>query len=89
MGARRVVSREERRARLARRHRLIPAERTDDVAVIADDVVALHSSDPATVYLSVIVRMEHPEIAAIEHALYNDRNVVRHHAMRRTMGVMT
>ncbi len=89
MGARRVVSDEERRARLARRHRLIRAERTDDIPTIADDVVALHSSDPATVYVSALVRMEHPEIAATERALYDDRTVIRHHAMRRTMWVMT
>lgn len=40
---------EERRARLAARHRLLPAARTDDPAQIADDLVALHSSDPVTV----------------------------------------
>ncbi|MGI9643934.1 MAG: winged helix DNA-binding domain-containing protein, partial [Ilumatobacteraceae bacterium] len=85
---RRVPDR-ERRARLARRHRLTPAGRTDDVEAIFDDLVALHSSDPATVYLSVVVRMKPPEIAAIEHALSDDRSVVRHHAMRRTMWVMT
>ena len=89
MSVRRLVSDDERRARLARRHRLIPAERTDDVAKIADDLVALHSSDPATVYLSALVRMERPELAAVERALYDDRTVVRHHAMRRTMWVMT
>ena len=46
----------ERRARLAVRHRLLPARRTDDVVAIADDLVALHSSDPVTVYLSGALR---------------------------------
>src|SRR6478672_3434816 len=79
----------ERRARLARRHRLLPALRTDDVAAIADGVVALHSTDPVTVYLSAALRMAHPSVEAVEQALYVDRTVVRHHAMRRTLWVAT
>jgi hypothetical protein len=80
---------EERRARLARRHRLLPATRVDDVARIADDLVALHSTDPVTVYLSAMARMRQPSVAAVEHALYVDRSVVRHIAMRRTLWVAT
>jgi Winged helix DNA-binding domain len=80
---------EERRARLARRHRLLAEERTDDVAAIADSVVALHSTDPVTVYLSATARMRHPSVEAVERALYVDRAVVRHHAMRRTLWVAT
>lgn len=59
------------------------------MATIADDLVALHSSDPATVFLSAAVRMAHPSIDAVERALYQDRSVIRHHAMRRTLWVMT
>lgn len=77
----------ERRARLAVRHRLAPSRRTDDVAAIADDLVALHSTDPVTVYLSVLARMRNPRLAAVEKALYDDRTLVRHHAMRRTLWV--
>ena len=77
----------ERRARLAVRHRLTPERRTDEVVTIADDLVALHSSDPVTVYLSVLARMRHPLLAAVEKALYDDRTLVRHHAMRRTLWV--
>lgn len=84
-----VISDEQRRWRAAHRHRLIKAERVDDVATIADDLVALHSSDPATVYLSAAIRMKRPSVAAIERALYDERSVVRHHAMRRTIWVMT
>jgi Winged helix DNA-binding domain len=79
----------QRRARLARRHRLAPSTRTDDVAAITDSVVALHSTDPSTVYLSALARMEHPSIEAISKALYDDRAIVRHHAMRRTLWVFT
>ena len=85
----RKIAVEERRARLADRHRLLPRARTDDLTAIADGVVALHSTDPVTVYLSAMVRMVHPSIAAIEHALYADRSLIRHHAMRRTLWVAT
>ena len=83
----RTISVERRRARLARRHLLLPDLRTDDVTVVADAVVALHSSDPVTVYLSVLARMAHPSLAAVDDALYEDRTLVRHHAMRRTLWV--
>jgi Winged helix DNA-binding domain len=84
-----VIDDEERRARLATRHLLLPSTRTDDVPGIADAVVALHSTDPVTVYLSAMVRMVHPSIAAVEQALYVDRQLIRHHAMRRTLWVAT
>ena len=85
----RFVPADERRSRLARRHRLLPAERTDDLPAVADAVVALHSSDPATVHLSAAVRMRHPDVALVEQALYDDRTLVRHHGMRRTLWVAT
>jgi hypothetical protein len=78
---------EQRRARLAVRQHLTPGARTDDVVAIADDVVVLHSSDPVTVYLSVLARMRHPALAPVEDALYEKRTLVRHHAMRRTLWV--
>ena len=71
------------------RHRLLPSTRTDDVASIADSVVALHSTDPSTVYLSAMARMLDPSVEAVSNALYDDRTVVRHHAMRRTLWVFT
>jgi hypothetical protein len=80
---------EERRARLAERHRLLPRTRTDDLPQIADALVALHSSDPVSVFLSVMARMEHPSIEAVEQALYGDRSLIRHHGMRRTLWVAT
>ncbi len=89
MAARRTITDQQRRARLAVRHRLVPSERTDDVAAITNSVVALHSTDPATVYLSAMARMKHPSIEAVSTALYDDRTVVRHHAMRRTLWVFT
>ncbi|HEY7628109.1 MAG TPA: winged helix DNA-binding domain-containing protein [Ilumatobacteraceae bacterium] len=89
MPARRKISNQARRARLATRHRLVPSARTDDVAAITESVVALHSTDPSTVYLSAMARMKHPSVAAVSKALYDDRTVIRHHAMRRTLWVFT
>lgn len=85
----RFVGVEERRARLAVRHRLLPALRTDDLPRLVDDLVALHSSDPVTVHLSALVRMATPSLEAVAAALYAERSLVRHHAMRRTLWVAT
>lgn len=85
----RSIGVEERRARLARRHLLLPGTRTDDVRAVADALVALHSSDPVTVYLSVFARMVAPSAGAVEAALYEHRSLVRHHAVRRTLWVGT
>ncbi|HEX6499647.1 MAG TPA: crosslink repair DNA glycosylase YcaQ family protein, partial [Micromonosporaceae bacterium] len=85
----RTIGVEERRARLAARHLLLPASRTDDVPGVADALVALHSSDPVSVYLSAFARMRTPLVPAVEKALYDDRSVVRHHGMRRTLWVAT
>lgn len=79
----------ERRALLARRHLLLPDLRTDDVTEIVRALVALHSTDPVTVYLSVLSRMRNPDLAAVDDALYESRSIVRHHAMRRTLWVTT
>lgn len=78
----------ERRARLARRHGLTAAGRVDDPGAVADPVVALHATDPASVYLSAIARLRVPSIAAVERALYEDRALVRMLGMRRTMFVV-
>ncbi|MDO9173275.1 MAG: crosslink repair DNA glycosylase YcaQ family protein, partial [Actinomycetota bacterium] len=83
------VSDAQRRARLGTRHRLAATARTDDVAAIADSLVAVHSTDPATVYLSLAARMTTPSLAAVSDALHDTRSLVRHHGMRRTLWVCT
>ena len=47
---------EERRARLARRHRLTAETRAASPLEVAGSLVALHSTDPATVFLSTWAR---------------------------------
>ncbi len=82
------ITADERRARLAVRHHLARAERADSVVGVARDLVCLHGTDPATVYLSVWARTTDPTIEAVQHALYVDRQLLRMLAMRRTMWVV-
>jgi hypothetical protein len=79
---------EERRARLVRRHRLSPAHRADEVTGAVRSVVALHSTDPATVFLSAWARTASFERADLERALYEQRSLVRMLGMRRTLWVV-
>ena len=83
----RFVDVAERRARLAVRHRHVAATHADDVVAVTDGLVALHSTDPVSVYLSAAARMATPSLAAVDAALYAERSLVRHHAMRRTLWV--
>jgi len=78
----------ERRARLAVRHRLASESGAAAVTDVADALVALHSTDPATVYLSVAARQREPDFPAIERALYEERTLVRILGMRRTIFVV-
>jgi hypothetical protein len=82
----RRVGIEERRARLGRRHHLaVPARH---VVTVAGDLVGLHSSDPATVFLSVQARVAGLEVSHLEAELYEHRSLLRLHGMRRTMFVV-
>jgi DNA glycosylase AlkZ-like len=76
----------ERRARLGARHRLASRGATVDEA--AGAVVGLHSSDPATVYLSSRARVDGFQPADLEDALYGRRSLVRMLGMRRTLFVV-
>jgi hypothetical protein len=78
----------ERRARLALRHRLACEARAAAVADVADAVVALHSTDPASVYLSAAARLREAHTGAVDRALYEDRTLVRILGMRRTIFVV-
>jgi len=84
----RTVTVAERRARMALRHRLAPVARTDDVIEIAGDLLGLHATDAATVYLAAVARMAIPDVDAIDGALYEERSLLRMLGMRRTMFVV-
>jgi Winged helix DNA-binding domain len=77
----------ERRARLTRRHRLAPTHRADDVVQAAASMVCLHATDPGTIYLSAWARVDGMTVADMERALYDERTLVKHLAMRRTLFV--
>lgn len=86
-GATRTISTEERRVRLARRHRLAPGHTAGGVVDAASSMVCLHATDPATVYMSARARVPGMTIADLDRALYADRSLVKHLAMRRTLFV--
>ena len=50
-------------------------------------MVCLHATDPATVYLSAWARVGAMTVSDLERALYVDRSLVKHLAMRRTLFV--
>ena len=82
----RTITDEQRRARLGARHGLaVPAS---DAVQAANSVVALHSSDPVTVFLSARARVPGFKQGDLEHSLYEKKELVRILAMRRTMFVV-
>lgn len=76
---------QQRRAHLVSRHALTGEAEGPEAVVRA--VVALHASDPATVYLSVLARSRTTSIEDISAAMYGRRALVRWMAMRRTLFV--
>src|SRR5215468_1688348 len=81
----------ERRARLAVRHHLTagaPAgSGAADLTGVVADIIGLHGTDPASVYLSAWARTG-ASPAVIEDALYTERSLVRILGMRRTVFVV-
>ncbi len=77
---------EERRARLVARHHL--SRSAPSVQDVAASLVGLHSSDPASVYLSAWARVKRFATSDLEDALYERRSLVRMLGMRRTMFVV-
>lgn len=77
----------ERRARLGRRHHLAGEALGPDVTAVADDIVAFHATDPASVFRAAWARLPDAQAEDIEEALYEKRTLVRVKAMRGTMFV--
>src|SRR5207342_874331 len=50
-------------------------------------MTVLHSTEPATVYLSLHARVDGLTVADVDRALYADRSLVKQLAMRRTLFV--
>ena len=76
----------ERRSRLVTRHLIAAPQRTPEA--VAEHLIALHATDPATVHLSIAARTHGVDVANIERALYDDCTLVRVLCMRRTVFVV-
>lgn len=81
----REVSTIQRRARLVARHHL--ASPAASVTAAVEAMIALHATDPLSVYLSAWARTGCAR-ADLEAALYEARGIVRMLGMRRTMFVL-
>lgn len=79
----RSFSVDERRARLARRHFL--SRPAGSVVEAAGRVLGLHTTDPATPYLTLWARVPGFTVGDLDAAVYRDRVLVKHLAMRRTL----
>lgn len=78
---------DERRARFAVRHGLAPAHRLPDPVAATRAMTVLHATEPATVYLSLLARVDGLTVADVDTALYVERRLVKQLAMRRTLFV--
>lgn len=70
---------------MVRRHHLAGDARNPEAATQA--VVALHATDLASVYLSVLARSAASTLGDVADAMYTPRSLVRWMAMRRTLFV--
>ena len=74
---------QQRRRLVVRRHHLAGDADTPESVVHA--VLALHATDPASVYLSVLARSIRTTLTDVADAMYIRRSVMRWLAMRRTL----
>src|SRR4051794_30008397 len=73
---------------MALRHHLAAPARASSPLEVARDMVALHATDPASVFLACWSRLQAPDVRDVERALYEERCLVRMLGMRRTMWVV-
>ena len=83
-----TIDTEQRRARLSVRHHLAPRARARSPIEAARDLVGLHATDPASVYIAALARTRALDIATMQDVLYEERSLVRMLGMRRTMFVV-
>ena len=81
----RTISVPERRRAMVRRHHL--AGEASGPEAVTRAMIALHATDPASVYLSVLARSAASSLAHVAEAMYGRRRLVRWLAMRRTLFV--
>ncbi|KWX67354.1 winged helix DNA-binding domain-containing protein [Mycobacterium sp. NAZ190054] len=89
MASPRPFSLDERRARLAMRHHLVPGDDpAESVESVTARMVGLHATDPATPHLSLWARLPGYAVADLNTAFYERHSLVKHLAMRRTLWVI-
>jgi hypothetical protein len=87
MSARPTITAEERRRRIGARHFLAAEARSGDPVAVAGDLVGIHATDPASVYLGLLARVPGLTRDDIARLLYEDRSLLKVLGMRRTMFV--
>lgn len=88
MSARPTITAEERRRRIGARQFLATKARSDDPVAVAGDLVGIHATDPASVYLGLRARVRDLTRQGLATALYEDRSLLKVLGMRRTMFVV-
>jgi hypothetical protein len=83
----RSVTDDERRARIAQRHGIAPGHRYADPVAATEAMTVLHATEPASVYLSLLARVDGLTVEDVDRALYVERALVKQLAMRRTVFV--
>jgi hypothetical protein len=68
----RTITVEQRRRAMVRRHHL--AGDADDPEAVTRALIALHATDPASVYLSVLARSAGSTLSGVADALYERRS---------------
>lgn len=83
----RLVTDQERRARIGVRHAFAGSARALTPDDAARSVVCLHATDPPSVHLSCWARSDSVSVDDVERALYEARSLVRQQSMRETLFV--
>ena len=86
-GVMQTIDDTERRRRIGARHHLAQDSRATDPVAAAGDLVGIHATDPASVYLGLRARVADLTQDVIATALYDDRTLLKILGMRRTMFV--
>ena len=76
-----TISMQERRRAMVRRHYL--AGDANGPEAVTRAVIALHATDPASLYLSVLARSAASTLADVAQAMYDRRSLVRWMSQRR------
>ena len=87
MGRMRHVTDGERRARIAQRHALAADFKAGDAEAAVRAMTVLHATEAASVYLSLMARVDGLKVSDVDAALYDDRLLIKQLAMRRTLFV--